>query len=291
MPTFAAPALNAAESQGFENWLNMQRMAQMRAQTAGQGDFLRYIMSQNEPTAPTAMNPPPGQPSKPATGTPPTPAATAPGQAGTQFKPESATPPPAAGIVPESLRQMVLSIKRNNPNASTDEIMAALATAEPFMDAQQKQAMDMMKQRLDLYKAQADINYKQGSLADREARTKAYVEHLKKLEQRGDPRAITAEGMKILAGTRELQTRLSQINRTLQAGTRPDGSALTADDRKKLGQAVDKLNQAISQSQDYYKAYMGMRAGAYGQQFEAANPPPEEPDVPDSTGGDSGGGQ
>lgn len=283
---------------------SLMRLAQMRNAQNGQNLFMQAILDQNAQPTQTAMNPPPGQPSQPAPhrtpgggpmpagysadGTPlPVPAgggaqAGAPG-AGQQFAGD-----PTLAMVPAPLRQLVLAIKKNNPGASNQDLFAALETAAPFMDAQQKAAMDAMKQQLQVYKTEADESYKQGSLADRQKRTDAYVKHLKDLQAKGDPRAITAEGMKILAGTRQLQTRLSQINRVLQSGTKPDGTPLTPDDRKKLGEAVDKLNQAISQSQDYYKTFMAVRSGAYGQQFEQANPPPEEPDI--ATGGDSGGG-
>lgn len=288
MPTFAAPALNAAESEGTRNWMLMQQMTALKAQQAGQGDFLNYITQNNQPTPPTAMNPPAGQASRPSV-----PSATTGGAPQGPYSGDAAASKDfqqPQSILPPSLQQMVLAIRKNNPGASPQEVMAALETAEPFMDAQQKQAMDLMKQQLQVYKTQADEDYKRGSLADRQKRTAAYVKHLKQLEARGDPRAMTAEGMKILAGTRQLQTRLAQINRVLQAGTKPDGTPLTADDRKKLGEAVDTLTQAISQSQDYYRTFMQVRAGAYGQQFESSNPPPEEPDV-STTGGDSGGGQ
>ena len=284
----------------------LMRLAQLRSGQRGQDMFMQAILDQNAQPQQTAMNPPMGQPSQPAQppSPPPGPGAgpgamagaaagagapagggvPAGGQgAGQQFQGD-----PTLAMVPAPLRQLVLAIKKNNPGASNQDLFAALETAAPFMDAQQQQAMALMKQQLAVYKTEADESYKQGSLADRQKRTDAYVKHLKDLQAKGDPRAITAEGMKILAGTRQLQTRLSQINRVLQSGTKPDGTPLTPDDRKKLGEAVDKLNQAISDSQDYYRTFMQVRAGAYGQQFEQANPPPEEPDV--TTGGDSGGG-
>lgn len=294
---------SAAYQKGPSEVEALMRLAQLRSGQRGQDMFMQAILDQNAQPQQTAMNPPPGQASQPATPSagmvdsakaagggapPPVPAgggtqAGAPG-AGQQFQGD-----PTLAMVPAPLRQLVLAIKKNNPGASNQDLFAALETAAPFMDAQQQQAMALMKQQLQVYKTEADESYKKGSLADRQKRTDAYVKHLKDLQAKGDPRAITAEGMKILAGIRQLQTRLSQINRALQSGTKPDGTPLTPDEKKQAAAAVDKLNQAIGQSQDYYRTFMQVRAGAYGQQFEQANPPPEEPDV--ATGGDSGGGQ
>lgn len=278
MATFALSGLSAAENQGSANAEAMMRLAQLRAQQAGQGDFLNYILSQNQPTPPTAMNPPPGQPSKPSPTAPGAPAAGAAADAGAAGRDFQQQP----GILPQSLQQMVSAIRKNNPGASPQEIMAALETAEPFMDSQ-------AKQQLALYKQQLDFAYKEGSLADRQKRTDAYVKHLKTIEDRGDPKAMVAEGMKIQAGIRQLNARKAQVQQVLTSGTKPDGTPLTADDRKKLGDALTKLNGAINDSMDYYKTFQGVRAGSYGQQFESANPPPEDQDV--TTGGDSGGGQ
>lgn len=281
----------------------LMRLAQMRNAQNGQNLFMQAVLDQNAQPTQTAMNPTVGQPSQPAPSpaqamygpTAKMPASQVPAGGGTpaggagagnQFQGDS-----GLSMVPAPLRQLVLSIKKNNPGATNEELFAALETAAPFMDAQQQQAMALMKQQLSMYKEQADIDYKQGSLKDRQKRTQGYLDHLKELQKSGDPKAMTAEGMKILAGVRQLTARRSQINQQLQAGTRPDGTPLTPDERKTMGKAIDQLNDAINNSQDYYRTFMQVRAGAYGQQFEAANPPPEEPDLPDTTGGDSGGGQ
>lgn len=194
-------------------------------------------------------------------------------------------------MVPGSIMSFVQAIKAQNPKASPKEVMDALETALPFMDAQQKQQIELLKQQLNVYKVQSDVDYKQGSLADRQKRTDAYVKHLKTLENRGDPKAMQAEGMKILAGRRQLTDRLSAINKLLTNGTDASGQPLTADQKQKLAKAQSQLQDAVNQVDDYYKAFQGVRAGAMGQQFESATPPPTESDLPDNSGGDSGGSQ
>lgn len=285
-------ALYGAEDKGPDLWTKMQAMARMQAAQRGQQDLVNSVLSSQQPTA---MNPPPGQPSVPAqppagAGGPPPGGAPGPQPMGQQFTGAAPQAPAqtdgVSGMIPPSIRQFIIDLKKQNPQAKPDEIMAALDQALPWMTAQQKQDLETMKQQLGFAKFEMGEKDKDRTAGQRDQqlainkkRADAYIKYL---EQKPGGKVVSQKAKAIQAKINVYQTQLNQMTGGGQGAPMP-----SSPDYAKfqwLQQQVQKGKQALS--------YL----------YNAANavPPPPEisdqlyqdaPDQPDASGGDASGGQ
>lgn len=286
-------ALYGAEDKGPDLWAKMQAMARMQAAQRGQADLVNSVLNSQQPTA---MNPPPGQPSvaarPPAAGG--TPGGPPPAQMGQQFTGAAPVAPQqtdgVSGVIPPSIRQFIIDLKRQNPQAKPDEIMAALDQALPWMTAQQKQDLETMKQQLGFAKFEMGEKDKDRTAGQRDQqlainkkRADAYVKYL---ESKPGGKVVSQKAKAIQAKINVYQTQLNQMMGGGQGAPTPS-SPDYAKFQWLQGQ-VQKGKQALS--------YL----------YNAANavPPPPEisdqlyqdaPDQPDdsqdTSGGDTSGGQ
>ena len=125
-----------------------EQQQQERAQTAAKSDLVSYLQSLN---APAPQSPPPapmGTSSVPMQRPGPPPAGAG--------APVAAPPVPPQQQMPSQLTVagLLQTIKSKNPNASPDEVIQALQMAAPYMDAQEQQKIQTLKDQLKIQKQQ-----------------------------------------------------------------------------------------------------------------------------------------
>lgn len=287
-------ALNSAMNGGISDYerlhaLQLQQQ-QERAQTPAKADLVSYLQHLNAPAPQTPPPAPMGAPSVPMQN--PGPGAGAP-------PPWGGGPPPVPQQqqMPATLTVagLLQTIKSRNPNASPDEVLQALQMAAPYMNAQEQQKVQALKEQLAIQKQQLEFRaqqlrenqaqdlsqYRHGLLKNTQQRTQAYIKHLQDLKA-NNPQQLIAEGMKIQAGIKTLFTARAAYAARMQAGVHADGTPYTPAEITEGNNYIQYLNGKIKEQQIYYQTYMNVRAGAVGQSFEQNYPPPV------STGGVAG---
>lgn len=245
-------ALQGSWQGGIDNLMRLQQLSKLNNAAKGQNMFLNYLEN-TQPSAPTAMNPPAGvsgtalQTPKPAAGQVPTPTPTG----TTGAAPTGAVP---TSLVPPALRQFVDSVKAQNPNATPDEIWAALQTAMPFMDAQQQAQAQQLKNELELYKTKAGIEDKSlgrkiqyGNLMDRMRRTHLLAQrlaqnpnsHALSLELQGYNKQRMAVGQKLYYEENMLKSGMDSAT----------GQPLTPEQIKAISAHIQQGQQLLNQIQ------------------------------------------